>query len=803
MVTHSFYESDNRIIRYAETLAARGDEVHVVALRRAVDLPVDEVINGVQLHRIQDRLGKRESSRLSFLWPLLRFTFASSRWLNAQRRRAPFDLVHVHNIPDFLVFCTWYVRLRGAKVILDIHDIVPEFFASKFDSSEGSLLVRGLRWMEKASAAMADRVILANHLWLGKYTSRSARADKCMAIINNVDEQVFHPLPRRRSGTEPRIVFPGGLQWHQGLDIAIRAVALLRRRLPDARFDIYGEGAMKPQLIALVAELGLEEGVRFHDPVKLRDIAQIMADADLGVVPKRADSFGNEAYSTKIMEFMAVGVPVVISRTMVDQYYFDDSVVRFFPSGDHEALAAAMFDMLSGPGLAEARAQAQRGLAYVGRHGWSRHKQEYLDLVDSLVGGRDAPAPRADAKVSTLPTAPASESRVMESLGRLDGWVRAHDYRAYDPGDGQMSFLRHVTFGRMPLERVLTATVLRTPLNIRPLLGIRAHTSTKGMGYMAWGYLYRYRALGQAVDAERARHCLDWLIAHSSPTDPRSCWGNEFTFTTRAGRIPRGAPTIVWSGLVGQAFMEAYDTLGDRRYLDVATSTCDWILSLPRERTDRGACLSYVAFHQVSIHNSNMLGGALLARVGAAAGREDFLALAAESMRYSCERQNDDGAWYYGEAAKYHWIDNFHTGYNLDSLLRYRDATGDTQFDAALERGYAYFRDTFMEPDGRPKYMHDRVLPTDIQCAAQAIDTLVNFAERDDGALDLARKVADWTIEHMQAPDGHFYYRDLGWTKIRTPMFHWGQGTMFKALAHLLAKQRQQAAAPIPARIAA
>lgn len=374
---------------------------------------------------------------------------------------------------------------------------------------------------------------------------------------------------------------------------------------------------------------------------------------------------------------------------------------------------------------------------------------------------------------------------VETSLQRLEAWVRNHGYRGYDPGDGQLSYLRHLTLGRLPLERVLTAVVLRTPWNIRPLLGIRPHTSTKGMGYMAWGYLRRYKAFGSPLDAERARHCLDWLMGHRSPGYREHCWGNEFTFTTRAGRIPAGEPTIVWSGLIGQAFVEAYEVLGDARYLDVARSVCDWIAALPRERTDRGDCLSYVAFHQVSIHNSNMLGAALLARVGALTDRVDLLDIGREAMRYSCVRLNVDGGWYYGEDPKYHWIDNFHTGYNLDSLRRYRDSSGDKQFDAALDAGFAYFKRHFFEADGRPKYMHDRTLPTDIQCAAQAIDTLAYFCDLDGDALPLACRTATWTIEHMQSGDGHFEYRDLGWTKIRTPMFHWGQGTMFKALAHL------------------
>ena len=395
--------------------------------------------------------------------------------------------------------------------------------------------------------------------------------------------------------------------------------------------------------------------------------------------------------------------------------------------------------------------------------------------------------PPDDYPIAAVPAASTNEL-IKESLDRVSRWVESRQYRAYDPGDGQMSFLRPLTFGSKTLERALTASVLRSPFNIRPLLGIRPHTSTKGMGYMAWGYLRRFQASRDPHFAQRATMCLDWLLDHRSPGYDDLCWGNEFTFTTRAGRIPRGEPTIVWSGLIGQAFVDAFEIFGDTRYLEAANSTCDWILKLPREQTSTGACLSYVAFDQVSIHNSNMLGSALLARVGALTGRTEAIDVARQAMRYSCGRQNPDGSWFYGEAPKYHWIDSFHTGYNLDSLKRYIDSTNEQEFAGHLSRGFAYFKQNFFRSDGRTKYMHDRLLPIDIQCAAQAIDTLSLFSASDPGALDLAKRVAAWTISHMQAPEGSFYYRDLGWTKTRTPMFHWGQGTTFKALAHLVGK---------------
>jgi glycosyltransferase involved in cell wall biosynthesis len=382
MITHSFYESDNRVIRYAETLAQRGDSVEVIALRRNPELAQEEIINGVKLYRIQDRFGKTEKSKASFLWPLIRFLFASSRFLNRLQRRQRIDLVHVHNIPDFLVFAAWYPKLKGARVILDIHDIVPEFFGSKFGTSKGSALVWGLKVVEKMSAAMADHVILANHLWLEKYTARSARPEKCSVFINNVDERIFHRRPRTRTDDKVIIMFPGGLQWHQGLDIAIRAFDKMRHKVPRSEFHIYGDGNMKQQLVELAGELGLNGSVKFFNPMRIEEIAAVMAEADLGVVPKRADSFGNEAYSTKIMEFMSLGVPMVVSSTKIDRYYFNDSVVRFFESGNVDALAAAMSEVLTND---EARRSlVSQASAYVAKNNWQSRRRDYLQLVDSL-----------------------------------------------------------------------------------------------------------------------------------------------------------------------------------------------------------------------------------------------------------------------------------------------------------------------------------------------------------------------------------------------------------------------------------
>jgi rhamnogalacturonyl hydrolase YesR len=395
--------------------------------------------------------------------------------------------------------------------------------------------------------------------------------------------------------------------------------------------------------------------------------------------------------------------------------------------------------------------------------------------------------------------------KVERSAAAVARWVEQHGYCAYDPGDGNLSFLHPLTFNVLILERLLQQAVYRSPLNLRPLLGIKPHVSTKGMGYMAWGYVKLYASTGEPVYATRAKSCLDWLIANKTPFYPQYAWGNHFPFCTRGGKTPALEPIVPWTTLIGQAFIEAHAAFREPKYLEVIDSIADWLLRLPRERTESGTCISYVAFKQNSIHNSNMLAGAFLAQAARLTDKPGAVYAARDAMVYSCSRQRADGAWMYGAAAKFQWNDNFHTGYNLDCLKRYIDATGDRAFDANLRNGFEYFKTHFFEPDGRPKYYDNQTLPTDSQCAGQAIDTLTFFSGEDSSALPLAIKVANWTIDHMQDRDGHFYYRDLGWTMARTPMLHWAQGTIFKALTHLLGRLRRldSGDSAIPARTTA
>lgn len=385
MVAYTFYEADNRVRRYAESLAQRGDRVEAFALQSPGQAAY-EIIRGVHVHRIQKRVVD-EGGPLSYLVKLLLFFIRSAVLLAKRHLAAPYQLVHVHSVPDFEVFAALIPRLAGAKVILDIHDIVPEFYSSKFGVSERSLVFRMLLLVERVSIAFSHHVIIANHLWHEKLVRRSVRPDKCTAMINYPDLSIFCRRPAE-SRYEGRFVlcYPGTLNWHQGVDVAVQAMARVRKHVPQALLLIIGDGPERVRLGQLIRVGELEDVVRLCGRVSIEQVAEIMASVDLGVVPKRGDSFGNEAFSTKIMEFMAMGVPVLASETRVDRYYFNDGLVHFFKSSDPEDMADKILELVREKD--RRGALRNRAEAFINENSWEVKKKLYYELVDRLVGGR-------------------------------------------------------------------------------------------------------------------------------------------------------------------------------------------------------------------------------------------------------------------------------------------------------------------------------------------------------------------------------------------------------------------------------
>ncbi len=382
MLAYTYYETDNRVRRYAETLVRRGDIVDVFALSQKAQGTFD-IINGVNVYRIQERI-INERGKFAYLYRLLKFLLKSGILLTKKHLAQPYDVVHVHSVPDFEVFAAFLVKLMGAKVILDIHDLVPEFYGAKFGTNGNSMIFKSLVLAEKLSIRFSDHVIISNHIWYDRLISRSVKRRKCTVIMNYPDNTIFGPnnkLPK--ASGEFKLLYPGTLSWHQGLDVAIKAFARISEQVPQANFYLYGDGPQRAELEELILELGLEDRVLMKGLRPIDEIARIMADADLGIVPKRDDSFGGEAFSTKTLEFMSLGVPIIVSRTRIDKYYFNDDCVRFFQPESEQELADSMLYLITNEDAR--RRLVGNALNVAAENSWRIKKHYYLDLIDSIV----------------------------------------------------------------------------------------------------------------------------------------------------------------------------------------------------------------------------------------------------------------------------------------------------------------------------------------------------------------------------------------------------------------------------------
>jgi glycosyltransferase involved in cell wall biosynthesis len=371
--------------QFAKAFRSPGNEVDVIAVRRG-NLPKREAIDGVNVYRIQTR-SLLECGTIGHLIQIGTFLFRAAVVIGWKHWRNPYDVIHVQSIPDFLVFSALIPKIMGCPVILDLRDLVPELYASKFMISEHSWLVRVLKAVERLSVRFADHVIVANPLWFEKVVHRSADVSKCSIFWYYPDTELFYPRIRARTDNRFKLLYPGCLHYHQGVDVAIRAFSKILQHIPEAELHIMGNGPAKSDLSQLTQELHLEGNVLFDEAVPLDSVPDYMAQCDIGLVTKKAsDIFGNEAASTKISEFMAVGIPVVASRTKIDSDLYDDSLLSYFQSENEDALADAVISLYRDPLLRQRF--ISNGRRYVETNNWASRVPQYTELVKDIVNGR-------------------------------------------------------------------------------------------------------------------------------------------------------------------------------------------------------------------------------------------------------------------------------------------------------------------------------------------------------------------------------------------------------------------------------
>lgn len=389
MVVFAFYPEDPRPRRAAEALAGQGMEIDLICLAENGGAPRREVLNGVAVRRLP--VTRNRGSFLRYGFEYVAFLLAAAAILAKRTLVRRYDLVYIHNMPDFLVLCGLIPKLLGAKVILDLHDPMPELMTTIFGLRPDALPVRFIRRLEKWSIALADSVVTVNRACARLFTSRSCPERKMHVVMNSPDERIFSPrppharlTPNDAQGGDFVLMYHGSLVERNGLDVGIEALAWALRSVPNAKLRVYGrQTPYLKQVMDLAQDKGVGASVEYLGPKSLERLVDAIGDCDVGIIPNRRSIFTELNTPTRIFEYLTLGKPVIAPRAAGICDYFDDASMIFFELGNERDLAERIEYVFSHP--AQVAEITRRGQEVCREHSWRIEKQRLLGLVAELL----------------------------------------------------------------------------------------------------------------------------------------------------------------------------------------------------------------------------------------------------------------------------------------------------------------------------------------------------------------------------------------------------------------------------------
>lgn len=386
IVVFSYYPADPRPRREAEALCAAGMSVDVICLKDGPEAK-KEIVNGVKVYRLP--LQRKRAGKLRYLWEYAYFIFLAFCTLCAFCLRKCYSLIHVHNMPDILVMSALFARLAGAKVILDLHDPMPEVYMAKYFLSASHPVIRFLIILERLSIQFSSLVLTPNIAFRDLFISRGCLEEKIHIVMNSPQETIFHPSKKktRKRGRGDRdefvIMYHGTIVERNGLDTALEAIDLIRDQISNLVFHVYGDGDFVRRFLERVEELKLKDVVYYHGHVSLENVAIAIESIDVGVIPNRISPFTNINLPTRIFEYLCMGKPVIAPRSKGILDYFDEESLHFFEPGSADSLAQVILEVYRNP--ERCCEVLERGISVYYAHRWELQRKHFVELVTSLL----------------------------------------------------------------------------------------------------------------------------------------------------------------------------------------------------------------------------------------------------------------------------------------------------------------------------------------------------------------------------------------------------------------------------------
>ncbi len=378
-----------------------------------------------------------------------------------------------------------------------------------------------------------------------------------------------------------------------------------------------------------------------------------------------------------------------------------------------------------------------------------------------------------------------SQEIVENCIKEMLVYIESEDFAGYDPYDALNSPFIQLIGAKSKLVRIAaTQFFRRSPINFRPLFGIKKGHNPKGIGLFLWGYSRLFALTNDEKYLEKVDYLLTLLERLKSTGYSGNCWGYNFDWQSRTAMRPKATPTIVNTSFIGHALLDCYELTGKNKALDMAIPVKDFILKdLHRTKMDNTFCFSYTPIDTEVVHNANLMGASILARLIKFCQEDSLKDAVRQSLGYSMQHQREDGSWFYADTGTQKWIDSFHTGFNLQAIRYIMDSGIGLEYKASYSRGVEYYVKKFFLDDGTPKYYHDRIYPIDIHAPAQAISF---FSREGTKYKEFTEQVVNWMINNLYSNKGFFYFRKGKFLTNHISYMRWSQAWAFHALTEYL-----------------
>jgi glycosyltransferase involved in cell wall biosynthesis len=385
MVVHGDYPHDVRVAREARVAAEDGFQVVIVATRRPGERR-RELVDGVAVRRLPIS-HRRGAGAPAVFAEYVGFAVLASIAVTRLSLTGRIDVLQVHSPPDFLIVAALLPKLLGARVVLDVHDLSSDMFVMRFANKSWAKAVEGaLQGMERYACRLADVVITVHEPYRRELARRGTPLEKTVVVLNSLDDNLFPETPREPAAAPFRIVYHGTVTPHYGVDLLVQAFAQVARRIPRARLAVYGEGDAVPNLFEVAEANDVANRIEMTGQMLPQvETLRRIAGASVGVIPNLPTQLNRFALSTKLFEYIALGIPVVAADLPTIREHFDASELMYFRAGEVESLVDALLAVAYDFEAAASRAQKARR-RYDEEYAWPLQAQRYRAVLDRLTG---------------------------------------------------------------------------------------------------------------------------------------------------------------------------------------------------------------------------------------------------------------------------------------------------------------------------------------------------------------------------------------------------------------------------------